>query len=263
MNFFLFVLRLLGIRNHRTFRLVIRAFTLVIGLIVGFFVGVKIQLEEFDVGFWLYLIVIATAFLEFVLADVLADQSFPFDTERKLALMEKRLGADAIEMISKRLLDTIQKFRGCDKSYVSATVHVIAELNATNDSRTRKGLLQLTDYVGLAAGGKKKGRVTLINQGIIGRCARTEQCESVNFADATEYNNSMVREFGFTKSETKQHSASARSYLAYPLMNDNILIGVIYFFTIEPQVFPRAAEDANLDILAKEIVNYLKLVQLT
>lgn len=260
MKFLLATLRLIGIRSHRSFRLTIRGTALFVGLLAGYCVGIHMELEEFSKGFWMFLIVLATAMLEFVLADVLADQSFPFDTERKLALMERRLGADAIRTISERLKQTIEEFRGCDTSFISGTVHVLAELNSTNDSRTRYGLLQLTDYVGL--GGGRKGRVTLINQGIIGRCARTEQLESVDFADANEYKNAMIRDFGFTKSEIKRHTASARSYLAYPLKDDDTLIGVIFFFTTEPQVFPRAAADVRFDRIAQEFVNYLKLVQL-
>jgi len=187
MKLLLAVLRLIGIRSHRSFRLAIRGTALIVGLLAGYRVGIHMELQEFSQGFWIFLIVLATAILEFVLADVLADQSFPFDTERKLALMERRIGIDAIQTISDRLKHTIREFRGCNTSLVSGTVHVLAELNSTNDSRTRYGLLQLTDYVGPDGG--KKGRVTLINQGIIGRCARTEQLESVDFADADEYKN--------------------------------------------------------------------------
>lgn len=260
MSFFLKILKLLGIRTHRSFRLTIRLIALSVGLSAGFYMSVQLEQENFQTGFWFFLIVMATALLEFVLGDVFADQSFPFDTERKLSLMEERLGSNAIDFISSRLKQTINELVGCDSTGVSATVHVLAELNATNDSHTRYGLLQLTDYVGPEGG--RKGRVTLINQGIIGRCARTEEMEIVDFSDATEYQSSMVREFGFTKEDAKRHTTTARSYLAYPLKSEGTLIGVIYFFTAEPQVFPKAAKNAQLDRLATEFVNYLKLVQL-
>lgn len=254
------VLRRFGIRTRRSFRLTIRAFAIIIGLFTVFFVNVNLGIGDFDTALHLYFIVVVIAILELVLADVLADQSFPFDTERKLALMENRLGADIIQTISNRLSETIKDFRGCDRSSISGTVHIIAELNSTSDKRTREGLLQLTDYVGPEGG--QKGRVTLINQGIIGRCARSERVESVDFASSEEYMDAMIREFGFTKRETSRHTASARSYLAYPLVSANTLIGVLYFFTTEPQVFPRAASDAHLERLANELVNYLKIVQL-
>lgn len=260
MNIFFKTLKLFGIRTHRSFRLTIRAMALFSGLCAGFYVSVQLEQNNFQVGFYFFLIVIVASVLEFILGDMFADRSFPFDTERKLSLMEERLGSNAIDFISSRLRQTINEFVGCDSGSVSATVHVIAELNATNDSRTRYGLLQLTDYVGPEGG--RKGRVTLINQGIIGRCARTLKMETADFSDVAEYKNSMVRDFGFTKEEARKHTITARSYLAYPLKSDEALIGVIYFFTEEPQVFPKAAKNAQLDRLATEFVNYLKLVQL-
>lgn len=253
-------LRFLGIRTHRSFRLTIRAMALAIGLLSAFYVSKTMEMQDFKTAFYIYLIVCTTAFVEFVLADVLADRSFPFDTERKLALMEKRLGANAIDTITNRIKETIEQFRGCDKTHISGAVHVVAELTSTADQRVREGLLQLTDYVGPATG--KKGRVTLFTQGVIGRCARTCQQETVDFADAEEYYSAMLREFGFTKREADKHTNTARSYLAYPMKNDNSLVGVLYFFTTEPQVFPFAAKDVELEGFAREIVNYLKLAQL-
>ena len=253
-------LRILGIRTHRSFRLTMRATALAAGLTAAFCVSMTMELQDFRTAFFIYLIVCATAFVEFVLADVLADRSFPFDTERKLALMEKRLGANVVRTITNRIEETIGQFRGCDQTRISGAVHVVAELTSTADQRVREGLLQLTDYVGPAKG--KKGRVTLVNQGVIGRCARTGQTECVDFADEEEYQFAMIREFGFTKREADSHTKTARSYHAYPLKNDNLLVGVLYFFTTEPQVFPRAAEGVGLEGFAREIVNYLKLAQL-
>jgi hypothetical protein len=216
--------------------------------------------HEFSASWWVYVIVMIVAFLEFVLADVLADRSFPFDTERKLDLMEKRLGTQALTTIAARLEEVVSGFEGCDPAKISATVHVLAELTSTADNRIRIGLLQLTDYIGSEGG--KKGRITLITQGIIGRCARTGRLETVDFADAHEYQTAMVREFGFTEKEASRHSKNARSYLAFPLRKRDETVGVIYFFTSEPQVFPLAAHPQRLDETARELVNYLSLAQI-
>jgi hypothetical protein len=256
LSFFLFF----GIRTHRSFRLSMRAGALCVGLMAAFCASMNMEKQQFGIAFYVYLIVCIMAYVEFVFADVLADHSFPFDTERKLALMEKSLGADVIKAISERIKETIKGFRGCNKNLISGAVHIVAELTSTADQRVREGLLQLTDYIGPAGG--KKGRVTLINQGIIGRCARTCLLESVDFVDADEYHSAMVREFGFTRKEAESHTIAARSYLAYPLMKEKHLIGVVYFFTTEPQVFPRAAEVDRLNDVAREIINYLKIAQL-
>lgn len=260
MKFLSNLFELVGIRTHRKFRLTIRFIALLIGLLVGFHVSVLIELNSFDKGFMYFSIILIAAMVEFVFADVLAEQSFPYDTERKLFLMEEKLGADAISVISDLLENAISNFVACERDQVCATVHIKAELNDTSESHNRFGLLQLTDYVGPTGG--KKGRVTQINQGIIGRCARTETIESVDFADENEYRNSMVREFGFTKEEANQHTNSARSYLAYPLIGSGKLVGVIYFFTTEPQVFPSVIDLNQLEHLAKQILNIIKIVGL-
>lgn len=259
-NLFYKVLRLLGIRTHRSFRLVLRAGALLVGSYAAFEASVLLQKNDFDKAWRFYLIVLVAAFIEFILADVFADRSFPFDTERKLALMEKRLGIQVIETITRRLKETISEFKGCDQSLISATAHVFIELNATADQRVREGLLQLTDYVGPDGG--KKGRITLINQGVIGRCARTGRMETVGFADDREYFDAMVREFGFTSQEAERHTKTGRSYLAYPLRNNEEVVGVLYFFTSEPQVFPRAADPAKLEKTSHEFVDFMKLAQL-
>src|ERR1700743_1201898 len=193
------VARLFGIRTHRTFRLSIRALTLIVGSCVAFYLSILLQKNEFSAAWKFFPIVVILAFVEFVLADVLADRSFPFDTERKLAAMEKRLGAQVIYTIEERVKGLIAEFRGCHRSMISGTVHIMAELSSTADHRSRQGLLQLTDYVGPEGG--KKGRSTLINQGIIGRCGRTGVLETVGFADQEEYAAAMVRDFGFTQKE--------------------------------------------------------------
>lgn len=252
--------RLIGIRTHRSFRLTIRAIALLVGLYAAFHLSMLLAKKEFEIVWYVFLVVIVTAFVEFIFADILADRSFPFDTERKLALMEKRLGAQAIEAITQRIKDLIAEFRGCDTALISATVHVFAELTATADQRIREGLLQLTDYVGPDGG--KKGRINLINQGVIGRCARTGKMETVDFADEDEYREAMVREFGFTIQEAERHTKTGRSYLAFPLRFNDKVVGVLYFFTSEPQVFPPAADVARLEEVAREIVNYMNFARL-
>jgi GAF domain-containing protein len=219
-----------------------------------------IQQNHYDYAeIWRFGVVFA-AIVEFVVADVVADQSFPFDTEHKLALMEKRMGVNAMETISARLLQTISEFQGCNTAMISATVHIVAELAPTSDQRIRRGLLQLTDYVGPEGG--RKGRLTLITQGIIGRCARTGEIETVGFADEKEYLAEMIRGFGFTVEEAERHTKSARSYLAVPLKHRGAVLGVLFFFTNEPQVFPRALSVDRIKQVADSIVDLVKVVGL-
>lgn len=254
------LLRALNIRTYQQFRLTLRLIALPIGLICGFIANVYFETNQFWFAGLFYLGIVIATVIEFVLADLLADWSFPFDTERKLQLMERRLGQDTLASIAEKLREVISEFGACDRARISATVHVVAELSSTSDKRVRLGLLQLTDYVGPEGG--KKGRLTLITQGIIGRCARTGKVEAIDFADEVEYDHSMVCDFGFTEEETKTHSRTARSYLAVPLKSEGVTVGVIYFFTSEPQVFPGAVDLAELNKAAKDIVRYLRNVSI-
>jgi hypothetical protein len=218
------------------------------------------ELSQFRWSILPFVFVILSAVLEFVAADMLAESAFPFATEQKLLKMEEQLGSDAINRISSRLSRAINQFRACDKSQVSATVHLLVELNDDVNPENRSGLIQLTNYVGPHGG--TKGRSTRINQGVIGRCARTHVREYVDFANADEYSDRMVREFGFTKSQTERHTKTGRSYLAYPLKNGTELLGILYYFTTEPQIFPLAAKHTNLDEIAREIVDDLHMARL-
>lgn len=256
----MWLLSRVGVRTQRRFRLFLKGGALVAGLVAGYGAGVCMEERLYWPGFGVFCIVILFALVEFVCGDVFADKAFPYDTERKLDLMERRVGAEAIRTVTERLRQAIDALQGCDKSLVSGTVHMLADISDAGDARVRKGLLQITDYVGPEGG--RKGRVTLVNQGIIGRCARTERQECAGFADEDDYRMSMVRDFGFTKEEAGRHTASARSYLAHPLKVEGAVVGVMFFFTTEPQVFPRAGRQVEWDSLAQEVVNYLKLVRL-
>lgn len=260
MNRFYKFLGRIGVKDHRSFRLLLRGVALVGGLLLAFVINILMELHLFLYALPCLVMGVGIAALEFMVADVWAERTFPFETERKLALMEERLGATIIANISNRLVQTIAELEACDQTRVSATVHIVGELPSASSFQIPSGLIQLTDYVG--SDGGKKGRITHINQGVIGRCARTKQLETVDFANEAEYSELMVREFGFTAAEAEKHTKRGRSYLAYPLLKDNKLVGVLYFFSTEPQVFPLAARNLQLTDVAREIVNDLEIAQL-
>jgi hypothetical protein len=233
---------------------------ILIGASSGYAIALLIDLKLHEWSLIPFVILLSATLLEFVFADLLAEHSYPIATERKLALMEQRLGANVIAAITENLKDMIDSFQACDTTKISGTVHVIVELTQTPELKTRNGLLQLTDYVGLSKGGK--GRIVTLDKGIIGRCARTHQLEHVSFADVGEYKARMVSEFGFLKEEAESHETRARSYIAQPILVRSEVVGVLYFFSLEPQVFPIAAREANLPGRAKDLANLLKVISL-
>jgi len=200
--------------------------------------------------------VVFSTFFEFILADLITEHNYPIETEEKLDLLERQLGIRAVETISEKLERMIQTFRACDRSCMSGTLHIIVELAPVPETRTRFGLLQLTNYVGPRGG--SKGRITTLDQGIIGRCARTGKAEYVNFSDEYEYRRRMVEEFGFSMEQADSRTTIARSYIAVPLFLNSRVVGVLYFFSTEPQVFPHAARESNLAESAQDLVAILR-----
>lgn len=68
----------------------------------------------------------------------------------------------------------------------------------------------------------------------------------------------MVKEFGFSPDEVAKHTREARSYWAEPVYSQNRLVGVIYLFSTDVQVFPLAVDRTALQSSANEIAAYLK-----
>jgi hypothetical protein len=243
--------------TRRRKRMVIRVALIFFGLATGYTITILVNEKHYGRSSAVFVLLVAVTLLEFVFVDYFAERRYPHETEKILTLLEERLGHKTVEVLREKLDRTIDTFRACEKERISATVHVIVNLTATAESVNRRGLMQLTDYVGYRGG--QKGRITPLERGVIGRCARTGRTESVNFADDAEYLTRMVREFGYSVDETELHTKSARSYLAHPVLSAaGVPLGVLYFFSTEPQIFPGAAKETNLVAVAKDIRGLLQ-----
>ena len=252
--------RRLGIRTRRQFRLTLRGIAVVVGVGSGFAIGLLLELSLFWWSALPFVLLLIVTIVEFVLGDYLAEQNYPIETEKKLDLLERRLGVLAVQSIEEKLKRIIGNFQACDTSQISGTVHISVELTPSPEVQERYGLLQLTNYVGPHGG--SKGRITTLEEGVIGRCARTGKKEVVNFSDLDDYRRRMVEEFGFSRKEAEKRTTIARSYIAEPLILGLDLIGVFYFFSSEPQVFPHAARDSNLSSNAQDLVDLLKTISI-
>jgi GAF domain-containing protein len=72
----------------------------------------------------------------------------------------------------------------------------------------------------------------------------------------------MVEEFGFSPEEVDRHTKTARSYLAFPIRDRGDMVGVMYFFSTEPQVFPVAANEDRLRDAAESISALLRAAEI-
>jgi hypothetical protein len=197
---------------------------------------------------------------EFVVADLVLDKRFPPHSARFLERLQRKLGSTSIHQEIMNTLDScVAGFKGCDQSRISSTVHFRVDIN--HDEGTLPALIQLSDYTRSGLGGRR-WRVIQATKGLAGRCLRQEQLVWVNFRSEQEYRSRMVEEFGFTKDEVDDHTSTARSYLAIPLRNASETVGVLYFFSTEPQVFPLAANQNDLRSKADVITGFLRAAEI-
>jgi hypothetical protein len=240
--------------RRRRFRILLRLVFLIVGIVAGFFIAVLME-EKYYV--WAGIVAIAVFFAsvgEFILADVITERRYPVQTEKILVSLERRIPAIEKEL-AEELSCIKNTLRGCDVREVSATLHLKVSVYSPIDERPEDAFVQVLNYQGGFGG--SRWRITPCTKGVIGRCLRTCQPEFVNFSTVDEYNERMVKEFGFTPKEAKERTMSARSYWAHPVLMQNDLIAVIYLFSTEPQVFPQAADITSLNQSARHVSNLL------
>jgi hypothetical protein len=213
--------------------------------------------------------------VEFVFADIYVDSRFPRETAEFLERLERKLASTTTHNEILAVLNScVDSFAACDKSRISSTVHLTIDLVEAGTALTSKGLVQISDYTRHGLGGRR-WRVVKATQGIVGRCIRARKLVYVSFPTQDEYTKRMVEEFGFTEDEAKSHTKAARSYLAVPIFNNSEEsevnpanghaapqrrhpIGVMYFFSTEAQVFPRAADRHVLEHHAEDVAALLR-----
>jgi GAF domain-containing protein len=198
--------------------------------------------------------VFVAAFSEFVFADVLTESKYPARTQALLDKLDRHL-QEYHERIRQSIDRTISSLGACDSARVSGTFHLVVELYSADGNESEEALLQIAAYSGPLGG--RRWRFTSAGRGVIGRCLRSARSEWVNFSSLDEYMERMVSEFGFSRDEVAKHTKEARSYWAEPVQLGGRVVGVIYLFSTEPQVFPLAVEVSAMQSLAREIGNFL------
>lgn len=246
------------IPRWRRWRIGMRLVLLLLAAVIGYGFAFLLQVGRHGWAFLAALLLGVLSIVEFVLADLVIDSRFPKETREFLDLLRERFIQNGIhDEIVRELTTCVSRFRGCDPSQVSSTVHMrVSVLTAGTDEST-PALIQLSDYTKAGLGGRR-WRVLESTKGIVGRCLRLERMVWVNFRSVDEYRQRMVEEFGFSQTEIEQHTVSARSYLAYPLQQEASVFGVLYFFSTEPQVFPHASDPAEIDRTAAAIIGLLR-----
>jgi hypothetical protein len=197
-----------------------------------------------------------------VIVDVLIDARFPRESQAFLDRLEDRAErTDINDRIREVLSLQIGRLKGCSPDRISAVVHLRVDVLSDFETGTVPGLIQLTDYTSKGLGGRKY-RVLPPTKGIVGQCFRVGEPVWVNFRNLNEYRQRMVRDFGFTKAEAEKHTKTARSYYAYPLADGTRQVGVLYLFSVDPQVFPVAVGGTEISDAATSIIQLLKTAEI-
>ncbi|MBZ5510360.1 MAG: hypothetical protein LAN70_04245 [Acidobacteriia bacterium] len=101
--------------------------------------------------------------------------------------------------------------------------------------RKQTELVQAFDYIPIGGGG---GRSFPIEKGIIGKVYSIKAPRVENFASDEEYRTRMVNEYNYTVSEVAQRTADRRSYVCFPIVNENHeVLGLIYLDSDTPNTF--------------------------
>lgn len=250
----------------KTYRMIYRATFLILGFIAVYIMSVLLEEGQYNWAIIPAGCALVFTLLEFVFGEMIVEKSYPSETKKIMDAVDK-MSEDVSDSLLKCLEEIINDLNGCDKRIVQATIHLKVHISKSKEKKNQTfGLLQIFPYfhIGLShqqfiSSKEKSGRILEGFKGIIGRCMRTDDIEYVNFATVDEYNFRMVNEFGFTKDEIEKHTFSARSYFAAPFKSTNEVIGIIYLFTKEPQVFPKAVDMQKFITKANHIADILKV----
>jgi len=244
-----------SITRRKRFRISIRAASLIAGAFATYAVSVLFEEQFYFLAIIPTFIILTAAIVEFVFGDVWTENRYPTRTEATLENYENKV-QNVHNSLLAQLNTAIQSLKGCDLSKVNGTLHLLVELFSPTDDLSEHAYVQITSYTGQLGG--RRWRFSNIYKGIIGRCFRTHEAEHVNFSTQEEYNERMVREFGYTRDEMRECTLDARSYWAEPLFSGDQFVGVMYLFSTEPQVFPLAVDQEKLKLVAANIVGLLE-----
>ncbi len=134
-------------------------------------------------------------------------------------------------------LVTLHKLLPSNGSTIRCTYHRPKHHRFSNDTE----LVQAFDYILQGGGG---GRSFPTYKGIIGRTYNTKGPRVENFSSDHEYRERMVAEYNYTAEEVMQRTADRRSYMCYPLVDENhVVLGLLFLDSDQPNTF--TMEDTN------------------
>jgi len=251
-----------GIPRRQRYRVYARVGTILAAAAAAYIFSVLVQERHYLWALIPALVLAVASIAEFVVTDLLLDKRFPPESAALLERLQQKLITTPIhDEIVSALNSCVGGFHGCDPSKISSTLHLRVDVLSEADSEVVPSLVQVARYTRPSLGGPR-WRILNPAVGLVGRCLRLNDLVSVNFRDRSEYDHRMVAEFGFAPEDVKRHTTTARSYLASPLRDGGRVVGVLYFFSTEPQVFPIAADQGQLTRASEEVLRLLRVAEI-
>lgn len=101
--------------------------------------------------------------------------------------------------------------------------------------RNRTDLAQAFDYLPEGGGGGRRFRT---DKGIIGKVYCNKGPRVENFSSDQEYRERMMSEYNYKESELKERAADRRSYMCYPIVDENHdVLGLLFLDSNESGTF--------------------------
>lgn len=248
------------ILTRRKYRAGARALIITLAAAALYWLSVLVQEREYAWAMVPAVVLAGLSLAEFVVADLVLDARFPRESQQFLEKLQQKLATINSDIL-RTLNSCVGSFEGCDQSSISSTVHLRIDVVSADRDGLAPALIQLSDYTRPTLGGRR-WRVTDPAKGLIGRCLRLGEAVWVNFRSEGDYRRRMVEEFGFSPEEVDKHTTAARSYEAFPIRDRGEMVGVMYFFSTEPQVFPVAASSDRLRDAAESISALLRAAEI-
>ncbi len=122
------------------------------------------------------------------------------------------------------------------------------DVRLTFHKPSKKKYKQMINYI---PNGNGKDRTWNSNKGLVGVCIEKKKLVVESFNSDEEFKNKMITKYNYSASEIQEISPERKSYLCYPILNDTIVEGILFFDSVQPNVFNNNADDYKNKLIQK------------
>lgn len=113
---------------------------------------------------------------------------------------------------------------------------------------TKRKYKQMINYI---PNGNGKNRTWDSNKGLVGKCIEKKRLVVESFDSDEEFKEKMIRKYNYSADEIKEISPERKSYLCYPILNDTVVEGILFFDSVQPNTFNNNKNDYKNKLIQK------------